>query len=310
MRSWRFIAALVVAVAVVAAAFHFAKPLPDTHFDETFLPKSSYVRYVAAGHDNAAAGLFWIMGLTDLGESYFTGKEYNYLSHVAEICTDLDSLFYTPYYFVGALTPQDATDTSDYKVMRKAVRIFPNDWRMALGFSLRLAMGAYPDKKAAADIMRPYLTSPDSTIPPHIRTIHRIFELDAMPTEVALEAALNDVLQPNFKKFRKSFYGKIYRLLGYRNLIMDPDSDEIYQAIKKTVDDMADEKISFQQAYFYLMSRRAPAENLAAESSSVENASAENSSAPKTAGEKKFDENHSAENPPAENVSSEISTKI
>lgn len=256
MRSWRFVAVLAVAIAIVAAAFHFAKPLPGTNFDETFLPKASYVRYIAAGHDNSVAGLFWIMGLTDLGESYFTGKEYNYLSHVAEICTDLDSLFYTPYYFVGALTPQDATDTSDYRVMRKAIRMYPDDWRMALAFSLRLAMGAYPDKKAAADVMRPYLTSKDTTIPDHIRTIHRIFELDTMQTEIALETALNDVMQPNFKTYRKSFYGKIYRLLGYRNLIENQDTDEIYQMIKNTIDDLVAGKISFQQAYFYLLSKK------------------------------------------------------
>lgn len=265
MKSWRYIAVLVVAVAIVAVAFKCAKPLPDTNFDEAFLPKVSSVRYLAAGNEATAAGLFWIMGLTDLGDSYLTGREYNYLSHVADISTSLDSLFYTPYYFVGALTPNEEKDTSDYHVMRKAIRIFPDDWRMALGFALRLANGAYPDKKAAADVMRPYLTSKDSTIPPHIRTIHRIFELDTMQTEVALETALNDVMQPNFKKFRKSFYGKIYRLLGYRNLITNEDTDEIYQVIKTTIDDLVEDKISFQQAYFYLLKHRKPEEKNKAE---------------------------------------------
>lgn len=265
MKSWRYIAVLVVAVAIVAVAFKCAKPLPDTNFDEAFLPKVSSVRYLAAGNEATAAGLFWIMGLTDLGDSYLTGREYNYLSHVADISTSLDSLFYTPYYFVGALTPNEEKDTSDYHVMRKAIRIFPDDWRMALGFALRLANGAYPDKKAAADVMRPYLTSKDSTIPPHIRTIHRIFELDTMQTEVALETALNDVMQPNFKKFRKSFYGKIYRLLGYRSLITNEDTDEIYQVIKTTIDDLVEDKISFQQAYFYLLKHRKPEEKNKAE---------------------------------------------
>lgn len=265
MKSWRYIAVLVVAVAIVAVAFKCAKPLPDTNFDEAFLPKVSSVRYLAAGNEATAAGLFWIMGLTDLGDSYLTGREYNYLSHVADISTSLDSLFYTPYYFVGALTPNEEKDTSDYHVMRKAIRIFPDDWRMALGFALRLANGAYPDKKAAADVMRPYLTSKDSTIPPHIRTIHRIFELDTMQTEVALETALNDVMQPNFKKFRKSFYGKIYRLLGYRNLITNEGTDEIYQVIKTTIDDLVEDKISFQQAYFYLLKHRKPEEKNKAE---------------------------------------------
>ena len=107
----RFLAVIIFAIAVIAAAFHFAKPLPGTNFDESFLPKASTVHYVAAGHDASVAGLFWIKGLTELGESYLTGKEYAYLGHVAELSTSLDSLFYTPYYFVGGVTPIDAPDT-------------------------------------------------------------------------------------------------------------------------------------------------------------------------------------------------------
>lgn len=252
----KFLAALVIAIGIVVAAFHYSKPLPDTDFDEAFLPKASSVQYMALGHNSAVAGLFWISGLTDLGNSYYTGKEYAYLSHVADISTTLDSLFYTPYYFVGLLTPSDTRDTTDYHVMRKALRLYPDDWRMALSFALRLSNGAFPDKKAAADVMRPFLTSPDSTIPPHIRVLHRIFELDTMQTEIALETALNDVLQPNFKKFRTSFYGKIYRLLGYKNLITDAEHDPIYLSIRQTIDDLVAEKISFQQAYFFLLQNK------------------------------------------------------
>lgn len=256
----KFLAVLALAIGLVVAAFRLSEPLPDTNFDEAFLPKASSVQYLALGHDASVAGLFWIMGLTELGNSYYTGKEYAYLSHVADISTTLDTLFYTPYYFVGALTPDDSPDTSDYHLMRRAIRIFPDDWRMALSFAMRLSGGAYPDKKAAADVMRPYLTSPDTTIPPHIRVIHRIFELDTMQTEIAMESVLNDVAQPNFKKFRTSFYGKVYRLLGYRNLIKNPESDTVYQKIKTTIDDYVEEKITFQQAYTYLLQQRKPEE--------------------------------------------------
>lgn len=256
----RYLVSLVIAVILIVVAFRVAQPLPDTGHDESFLPKATSVRYLSLGHDATAAGFFWIMGLTDLGESYYTGKEYNYLSHVADISTSLDSLFYTPYYFVGALTPQDATDTTDFHVMRKAIRIYPDDWRMALGFALRLSQGAYPDKKAAADVMRPFLNSPDTTIPNHIRVIHRIFELDTMQTEIALESILNDVTKPTFRKFRESFYGKIYRLLGYRNLFEDKEHDPVYIAIKTAIDDYVAEKISFQQAYFYLLQQKKPEE--------------------------------------------------
>lgn len=256
MRSWIYIAVFAVAVALVAMAFHFAKPLPGTNFDESFLPKASSVRYVAAGHDASVAGLFWIKGLTELGESYLTGKEYAYLGHVANLCTELDSLFNTPYYFVGGVTPVDAPDTSDFVVLRRATKVYPEKWRYALYYAMRLARGPYPDKAAAADVMRPYFDSPDTTIPAHIRTIYRSFELDTMQTEMALEAMLNDVMQPRFKNFRNSFYTKALRLLGYRGLIENHEKDENYQKVKMLIDGMADGKIHPAVAYHQLLAMK------------------------------------------------------
>ena len=91
--------------------------------------------------------------------------------------------------------------------------------------------------------MRKYFDSPDTTIPDHIRTIYRSFEIDEMQTETALETVLNDVMQPRFKKFRASFYSKILRLIGYKGLINDVERDEHYQKVKTLVDGMADGKI-------------------------------------------------------------------
>ena len=46
----RFLAIIILAIAVIAAAFHFAKPLPNTNFDESFLPKADYVKYFSSCH--------------------------------------------------------------------------------------------------------------------------------------------------------------------------------------------------------------------------------------------------------------------
>ena len=251
-----FLAAIIVAIAVIAAAFHFAKPLPGTNFDESFLPKASTVHYVAAGHDASVAGLFWIKGLTELGESYLTGREYAYLGHVAELSTSLDTLFYTPYYFVGGVTPVDAPDTSDFSVLRRASRVYPENWRLSLYYALRLARGPYPNKTEAANVMRKYFDSPDTTIPDHIRTIYRSFELDSMQTETALETVLNDVMQPRFKKFRASFYSKVLRLIGYRGLMNDVEKDEKYQKVKSLIDGMADGKIHPAVVYRELLAMK------------------------------------------------------
>lgn len=243
MRSVRFIAVIAVAVALVAVAFRMAKPLPSTNFDESFLPKASSVRYVAAGHDASVAGLFWIKGLTELGESFLTGKEYAYLGHVANLCTELDSLFNTPYYFVGGITPVDAQDTSDFVVLRRASKVYPENWRYSLYYAMRLARGPHPNKTEAANVMRRYFDSPDTTIPPHIRTIYRSFELDTMQTEMALESVLNDMMQPRFKKFREGFYSKVLRLLGYKGMVGDPEKNETYQRVKFLMNAMVEGKM-------------------------------------------------------------------
>lgn len=250
----RFLVPIILAVAVIALAFNFAKPLPGTNFDESFLPKASSVKYIAAGNDATVAGLFWIKGLTELGESYLTGKEYAYLSHVANLSTELDSLFFTPYYFVGSITPTDSHDTTDFVVMRRALKNFPDEWRLAVGFALRLSKGPYPDKHAAADVMRPYFDSPDTTIPEHIRLMYRSFELDAEQTETALEMVLNDVIQPRFKKFRNSFYNKTFRVLGYRGVGVTTGADSTkYNEVKKTIDLFAEGKIPAPYAFHHLL---------------------------------------------------------
>lgn len=252
----RYLAALILAVTLVAVAFHFAKPLPGTNFDESFLPKASTVRYIAAGNDASVAGLFWIKGLTELGESYLTGKEYGYLGHVANLSTSLDSLFNTPYYFVGGVTPVNAPDTSDFVVLRRATKVYPEKWRYALYYALRLARGPYPNKTEAARIMKPYFDSPDTTIPAHTRTIYRSFELDTMQMEVALETILNDVLNPQFKNFRNSFYTKIFKLLGHKEMVAKPEENPTYMEIKRYIDGMVEGKIHPAAVYQKLLSMK------------------------------------------------------
>ncbi len=284
----RFLAAIITAIAIIALAFHYAKPLPGTNFDESFLPKASSVRYMAAGHDASVAGLFWIKGLTELGESYLTGKEYAYLGHVAELSTSLDSLFYTPYYFVGGVTPVDASDTSDFSVLRRASRVYPENWRLSLYFALRLARGPYPNKTEAANVMRKYFDSPDTTIPDHVRTIYRSFELDSMQTETALEMILNDVMQPQFKKFRASFYTKIAKLIGLRGLMKDiendPEKNAAFEKIKYMVEGMADGKIHPAIVYRELLAMKkvyeTPKPETTTDTTGVEKADVDSTKAP------------------------------
>lgn len=270
----RYLVTLILSVLVIVVAFHFAKPLPNIQFDESFMPKANYVRYIAAGNNSSVAGLFWIKALTNLGESYLSGTEYAYLGHLADLCTDLDSLFYTPYYVVGGISAVDSPDTSDFKVFRRGHRVYPEDWRLALYFALRLAKGPYPDKKAAADVMRPYFDSPDPTIPVHIRTIYRSFELDTMQTEVAITTIIEDVMQPRYKPFLESFSSKMFNLLGYRAMQNEEERMRVKETIKDIIAKVADGKLHPQYAYglFVSMKYEPPVEPPAADSTVADSA--------------------------------------
>ncbi|NLG39692.1 MAG: hypothetical protein GX545_07205 [Fibrobacter sp.] len=245
----RFIISILISVVIIATAYLFSKPLPDTGLDESFLPKAEYVRYLSAGHEVTASGLFWIRGLIDLGGSYLSGEEYAYLGHVGELATQLDSLFYTPYYFVGGVTPISSKDTSDFSVMRRAHRVFPEDWRLALYFAIRLANGPFKNNAEAAEIMRSYSTSKDTSMPEYIRKIHRTFEIGAMQTEIAIQTILEDCVKPEYKGFKNSFYAKTIRVLGYDPLEKRPETEEI----KKTIDGIIAQQMHPQYAYERLL---------------------------------------------------------
>jgi len=130
---------------------------------------------------------------------------------------------------------------------------YPEQWRIAVAFALRLSRGPYANKAAAADVMRPYFDSPDTTIPEHIRVIYRTFELDQEPTETALEMVLNDLMLPKFKKFKGSFYNKTYRILGYRARQNAADS-AVFNQVQNTIDLFVDGQVHPQQAFRSLLS--------------------------------------------------------
>ena len=234
-------------VAIIATAFHFSKPLPDIKTDESFLPKAEYVKTLSLGQNSAVAGLFWIQGLTALGNSYLFGEEYDYLGHIGNLSTSLDSLFYTPYYFIGGITPIQAKDTSDYAVMRRAIKTYPDDWRLALYFAIRLANGPYKQYKEAADVMKYYANVSDSTIPAYVKTIYKTFELNTMQTEIALTTIIEDATNPVFANFKESLQKRAKRILGYSLAKETESAKEIDFIISQVIEKKLDPNIAYKR---------------------------------------------------------------
>jgi len=242
---------VVIAIALTFAIFGFTKspPLPEIKEAGAFVPRAETVKWMALGHNSTAASLFWISGIIAYSETMFDGKTFKWLSHLADASTRLDSMFKTPYAFVVAITANNEPDTTDYALLRRGIKTYPDDWRLAVSAAFRFANGPGKDYAYAAKIMKPFEN--DTTAPPHIRGIHRTFELRAMPLDVAIAQIIDDSLNPDYKAFQKGLAVKTARVLNYGKI------DEI-EAI---LNDLAKQKIEPQTAFVKLMEMNATPNN-------------------------------------------------
>ncbi|MDR1830358.1 MAG: hypothetical protein LBQ76_06270 [Candidatus Fibromonas sp.] len=235
-----FIAA---AVALSLAFFGFAKSpnLPEIKEANAFVPRAEAVKWMSLGYNSAAASLFWIGGIIAYSETMFDGKIFKWLSHVADASTRLDSLFKTPYTFVVAITANNEPDTTDYALLRRGVKTFPDDWRLAVSTAFRFANGPGKDYAYAAKIMKPFEN--DTAAPEHIRGTARTFELRAMPLEVAIAHILDDYLNPDYKAFQRGLAIKAARVLNSKEI----------DKIESILNDAAKQKIEPQTAFMGLI---------------------------------------------------------
>jgi hypothetical protein len=90
-------------------------------------------------------------------------------------------------------------------------------------------------------------------------------------------------MQPRFKKFRASFYSKIFKLLGHKGLIADFDKDETYQKVKMLVDGMADGKIHPAIVYRELLAMKKLQDEKLAEEAKAKEAAADSAAVDSTA---------------------------
>ena len=232
--------------AMLALSFAFlgfskAPPLPEIKEAEAFVPRTETVKWLSLGYNSAAASLLWVNGIVAYSETMFDGKTFNWLFHLADASTKLDSMFKTPYTFIAATTANNEQDTLDYAVLRRGIEAFPDDWRLAVSTALRFANGPGKDFAYAAKVMKHFEN--DTAAPPHIRSIARTFELKAMPLEVAIAQILDDSLNPDYKAFHRGLAIKAARVLNinYTGQIDSVLSNAIRQ------------KISPQQAFGELM---------------------------------------------------------
>jgi hypothetical protein len=240
-----WVLAFIIAVVLAFSGLSKAPAMPEIREASAFVPRTEAVKWMSLGHNSTAASLFWISGIIAYSETMFDGKIFEWLAHLADASTRLDSLFKTPYTFVSAITASDAPDTTDYMLLRRGIKTFPDDWRLSVSAAFRFANGPGKNFAYAAEIMKPF--ERDTTVPPHISSIARTFELRAMPVNIAITQILDDVLNPDYKTFQRGLAIKAARVLN---------SSEI-DKIEQILNDMAKQKIEPQDAFVMLMNMQA-----------------------------------------------------
>ncbi|HSQ42031.1 MAG TPA: hypothetical protein VLM37_07120 [Fibrobacteraceae bacterium] len=225
---WKPFLVIALGLAITIGAFHgleSSQPLPVAQDDsDRILPKPGMAKVLSLGHAQTLAGIFWINCLVDFGDAMFSGKDFRWLSQYADLVTRLDSLFYMPYYYVGSQIPLESPDTSDVAILRRGYQVYPNDWRLALFLSLRLAQGPAQDPTQAGEIMDAFAHSPDTLLPDYVRHLGQSFQILGMPKRIALSQLLDQYLDPNFQAYRRGTQGKIRKLLGFSPKSAEADS--------------------------------------------------------------------------------------
>jgi hypothetical protein len=237
-----FFAALI-ALALSVLGFAKSPDLPEIKEANAFVPRTEVAKWMSMGYNSAAASLFWIGGIIAYSETMFDGKTFKWLSHLADASTRLDSLFKTPYIFVSAITASSEPDTTDYVLLHRGIKAFPDDWRLAVSSAFRFADGPGKNYAYAAEIMKPFEN--DTTAPEHIRRIARTFELKAMPLDIAITQIMDDFLNPDYKTFQRGLAIKAARVLNNGAKI---------DKIESILNALAKQKISPQNAFAALMS--------------------------------------------------------
>jgi hypothetical protein len=153
------------------------------------------------GHRESIASILWVNCIVDYGSTLYSGTNYMWMSQNADLVTSLDSLFYRVYYYLGSLTSLDSRDTLDFKVMKRGIQAYPNDWRLALMLSMRYSQGPLHDYSRAADLMQNYANI--DSIPEYVQQMGSSLRILGYPRKIAILTLLEDFYDPKLLKFKR-----------------------------------------------------------------------------------------------------------
>ncbi len=184
--------ALVAAAAVASLGVLSAPPRKPVRAETGLaLPRKEVLHVLGASHQNLLADYYWLMTIQQTGKAV-TREEHRDIASYAQLTTDLDPAFYSPYLFaaigcplnLGRETWVHADESS--ALLRKGLLRFPDD--LALRFQLAYNLTfLHRDFKAAADLYGALATHPRT--PPHLAQLATRLYAQTGNFDLAVEVA-------------------------------------------------------------------------------------------------------------------------
>ncbi len=151
------IRALIAAVAVLSIGLLSNPPRSAVRSEAGLaLPRREVLHALGAAHQNLVADYYWLMTVQQLGKA-LTPEEHRDAAQYAELATDLDPFFYSPYLYASIGCPLNlgrevyANADESTALLRKGLKQFPEDLRLRfqLGYNLTFF---HRQLKEAADV--------------------------------------------------------------------------------------------------------------------------------------------------------------
>jgi hypothetical protein len=181
--------------------------------DLTFVPDSLMVSYADLGHHQASAGLIWIQSLVYFGDNMLSGQATTWMLPMMRLVVYLDPDFQKAYQFVGLFVA--GADDDIEPILDKGIARFPNDWKMALYYSMQLAERDELEK--ASKVMKPFekikVDDEGKSIPDYISKMSIFFAEFGLPLPLALSQYLGSYVQ-SAPALRPALEARIVKLVA------------------------------------------------------------------------------------------------
>lgn len=213
MKTWKLFAIL----AVLASSIAFLHQGLERHrytraqSDFSYLPSTQQVRILSLGHTETAASLMWVRGVLYFGSSLMEKTDTKWMEHLIDLVTTTDPKFKEAYSFLAtAIQAEDMTERG-IKIQDQGVRLFPEDWHLALYYSMN-PIKFNENYKKAASIMKRYTA--DESVPQHIRQIHVSLLRKQLPIAEGLSLYLGEYFSQHNQDLANNLRNKISYFLS------------------------------------------------------------------------------------------------